>query len=245
MTRRLGLSGALTGLLAVAMTALAAPSASAADPGFQAPVVGQCFDLSREELEQPSHPEAPVDCAAEHTSQVIAVAQLPDDVTYDGKGLLRFALETCYPAQRKVLGTSKLGVRLTAYNIGYFGPTAEQQVAGARWLRCDLVLTDDDTLLPLPGRLAVGRFPFAKAVSRCLAGRDFHVTVCAQEHSHRATAALRVDAKRYPSEKAWRRIGTQRCRTATTSRSYRFSWPSKVGWKVGDHALVCYSQTRR
>ena len=245
MTRRLGLSAALTGLLAAALTSLAAPQASAADPSYQAPAVGQCFDMSPEELAAASYPEAPVDCAAAHTSMVIAVVQMPADLTYESKALERFALESCIPAQRKVLGTSLLGVRLTAYNLGYFGPTAEQQAAGARWLRCDLILGNNADLQALPGKLGVGKYPFAKAVSRCLAGRDFHLTVCADKHTYRATAAIKIKAARFPSEKAWKRIGTQRCRNATTSRSYRFGWPSKVAWKAGDQTLICYTQTRR
>lgn len=244
MTRRPGSGATLAAILAATLATLSAPSASAADPMYQAPVVGQCFDMSPDELAGASYAEAAVDCAGAHTSQVIAVVQMPDGLTYEGDGLTRFALETCYPAQRKVLGTNLLGVRLTAFNLGYFGPTAEQQAAGARWLRCDLVLGNGDQLLPLPGRLKVGRFPFSAKVSRCLAGRDFHATVCARKHTYRATAALKVDRKRYPSEKAWQRIGTDRCRNATSSRTYRFSWSSKLGWKVGDHTLVCYTQTR-
>lgn len=245
MTRRLGLSAALTGLLTAALTTLAAPRATAADPAYQAPVVGQCFDMSTEELAAASYTEAPVDCAAAHTSQVVAVVQMPADLAYESKGLETFALASCLPAQRKVLGTSLLGVRLTAYNLGYFGPTPEQQAAGARWLRCDLVLGNDADLQALPGKLGVGRYPFPKAVSRCLVGRDFHLTVCADKHTYRATAAIRIKAERFPSEKAWKRIGTRRCRNATASRSYRFGWPSKVAWKAGDTTLICYTQTRR
>src|SRR5688500_1227818 len=81
MTRRLGPSAVITSLLAAVLSAWSTPAASAADPMYQAPVVGQCFDMSPEELALPSHPEAPVDCAGEHTSQVIAVALLPDDLT--------------------------------------------------------------------------------------------------------------------------------------------------------------------
>ena len=245
MNRRLGLGAAVAALIAATLSTVSASTAVAADPAFQAPVVGQCSDMNREELDQASYVEPAVDCAGTHTAQVIAVAQMPDGLSYDGAGFLRFALETCYPAQRKVLGTRQPGVRLTAYNLGYFGPTPEQQAAGARWMRCDLVLTSDDTLLPLPGRLKVGRYPFKKTVSRCLAGRDYHVVVCTKKHTFRATAALKVDAKRFPSDKAWQRIGTQRCRAATSSRAYRFSWPSKVGWKVGDRSIVCYTRTRR
>lgn len=244
MTRRLGLGSAVTGLLAAALTTIGVPSARAADPAYQAPVVGQCFDLSAEELAAASYTEAPVDCAVMHTSQVIAVVQMPDALTYESRGLERFALESCLPAQRRVLGTSLLGVRLTAFNLGYFGPTPEQQAAGARWLRCDLVLGNNAELQALPGTLDVGRYPFEKAVSRCLAGRDLHLTVCVERHTYRATGAIEVDARRFPGEKAWKRLGTQRCRAATTSRTYRFGWPTKVAWKAGDHTLICYTQTR-
>ncbi|MCW2739147.1 septum formation family protein [Nocardioides sp.] len=245
MTRRLGLGSAITGLLAAALTSLAAPSATAADPMYQAPVVGQCFDMSVAELGEASYAEAAVDCAAEHTSQVIAVAQVPDGVAYESKALVRFALETCFPAQRKAVGASKLGLRLTSFNLGYFIPTVDQQAAGARWLRCDLVLSAGSRLAPLPGKLQVGRFPFKDTVARCLSGREFVITVCAEKHTFRATAALRVDAERFPSESAWQRLGERRCRSAVRSSYFRFGWPSKASWKAGDRVLVCYTQTRR
>ena len=209
MTRRLGGGASLAALLAAALTVVSAPTSSAADPMFQAPVVGQCNDMSAEELAAPSDVEAAVDCAGPHTSMTIAVVQMPADLTYESRGLERFALESCFPAQRKVLGTKMLGMRLTAYNLGYFGPTPEQQAAGARWLRCDLVLGDASAPQPLPAKLEVGK------------------------------------TRKFPSEKAWKRIGTQRCRNAVTSRVYRFGWPSKVAWKAGDHTLLCYSKTRR
>lgn len=244
MTRRLGLSAAAAALVAATLSTATAP-ASAADPGFGAPAVGQCFDMSVEELAGASYVEAPVDCAGTHTARTIAVAQLPGDLAYGSTGkLTRFALETCLPAQRKVLRTSLLGMRMSAYNVGYFMPTAEQQAAGARWVRCDLVL-GGASLEPLPAKLALGKFPFKKSVSRCLTGRDFALTLCSSRHAFRATAAIKIKASRFPSDKAWQRIGTQRCRSAVTSRSYRFGWPSKAAWKAGDRALICYSKSRR
>lgn len=245
MTRRLGTGAALAGLLAAALATLSAPSSGAADPLFQAPVVGQCSDLSRAELDLPSHGEAAVDCAGPHTAQVTAVATLPEGLAYDSAAFTELAVRTCYDAQRDAVGASRLGVRLTAYAIGYFIPTAEQQAAGARWLRCELVLLGGAELLPLPARLAPGTSPVRTAVARCLTGRDFAVTACSEPHTQRATAAVKVRVKRYPKEKAWKRIGAERCRSATTSRSYRFSWPSKVDWKVGERALVCYTETKR
>ncbi|TGN63613.1 hypothetical protein EXE59_06370 [Nocardioides eburneiflavus] len=244
MTRCLGLSAAVAALVAATLTTVTAP-VSAADPGVGAPAVGQCFDMDVEELAAASYVEAPVDCAGTHTARTIAVAILPDDLTYASTGkLTRFALETCFPAQRKVLRTSLLGMRMSAYNVGWFLPTPEQQAAGARWLRCDLVL-GGASLEPLPAKVALGKLPYEKSVSRCLTGGDFLLTTCTSRHAFRATAAIKVKASRYPSEKAWKRIGTQRCRNAVTSRSYRFGWPSKPAWKADDRALICYSKSRR
>lgn len=245
MRRRVGPSSALTGLLVAALSAFAMPSATAADPLLGAPVVGQCFDLSAAELVEASYTEAPVDCAGEHSSQVIAVDQVPDGIDYGSGALLRFALDTCLPAQRAALHINQRGLRLTAYNLGYFGPTAEEQAAGARWLRCDLVLVAGRTLAPLPGTLEVGRLPFKDAVARCLAGRQFTVTTCSRAHTFRATGALTIDARRSPSTSAWQRIGNQRCPRAVTTRTFRFGWPSKAAWKAGDRTLICYSRTRR
>jgi hypothetical protein len=247
MPRRLGLSAAVAALVAAAVTSVNAGTvtASAADPSYGAPAVGQCFDMSADELAGASYVEAPVDCAAAHTARTIAVAQLPADLAYASTGkLTRFALETCLPAQRKALGTSLLRMRMSAYNVGYFLPTVEQRAAGARWLRCDLVL-GGASLEPLPAKLELGRLPYEKSVSRCLTGRDFQLTVCSSRHAFRATAAMKVTASRFPSEKVWQRLGTRRCRSVVTSRSYRFGWPSKAAWKAGDRALVCYSKSRR
>ena len=245
MNRRLGTSAAILGLLAAALTIATGPTAGAADPLYHAPVVGQCSDMSRAELDLSSYGEASVDCAGPHTAQVTAVAALPEGLAYDSPDFTELAVGTCNAAQREATGASKLGIKLTAYAIGFFVPTAEQQAAGARWLRCDLVLLGGTELTPLPGKLDVGKYPHKKAVSRCLAGRDFLVTTCDAKHTFRATAAIKVKGKKYPKEKAWQRLGTDRCRSATSSRTYRFSWPSKVDWKVGDRALVCYTQTKK
>ncbi len=245
MTRRLGVGAAVTALLAAAVTA-GAPAATAVDPLDGAPVVGQCFDMSPEELTAASYTEAAIDCASDHTAQVTRVALLPEGVAYETRAMTRFALETCFAAQRRTLGVKNmLAVNLSAYNVGFFGPTAEQQAAGARWIRCDIVLGSSAGLEPLPKKLELGRFPYRKSVSRCLAGRDFHTTVCTDRHTYRATAAIEVAGRKFPSAKAWKRLGNTRCVRGVTSRQFRFGWPSKDSWKAGDHTLTCYSRTRR
>ena len=68
--------------LAATIALAGGPSATAADPLFQAPVVGQCFDMDSTELASAAYTEAPVDCAITHTSTTIAVAVLPDGLAY-------------------------------------------------------------------------------------------------------------------------------------------------------------------
>lgn len=250
MTSRLRVA-AVAGLLVAAVAAgvgagaaVGAP-AGAADPAYEAPAVGQCHDMDADDLAGASYSEAAVDCAGPHTSVTIAVGQAPAGLAPDSRRFERFALETCLPAQRTALGTTVRGMRLTAYDVGWFVPTPDQQAAGARWVRCDLVLGDPASPQPLPSRVRVGRPPYDDAVARCLAGPDHRVTVCSARHTHRASAALRIKAAGYPGEKARTRLGEQRCRGAVDSRAYRFAWPSKAAWKAGDRTLICYTQTHR
>ena len=38
---------------------------------------------------------------------------------------------------------------MSAYEIAWFYPTDEQKLAGAKWLRCDLLLYGGNTLTPI------------------------------------------------------------------------------------------------
>lgn len=243
MTRRPGPIAAATVVLAAAVSALTTPAA-AADPLFQAPTVGQCHDLSADEVAAPSHTEAAVDCASPHTATTIAVTVLPDGLAYDSPRFEQVALGSCFPAQRRALGTSLVAIRLSAFTVGYFSPTPEQQAAGARWLRCDLLLGSPDDPRPLPATLELGQLPYAAGVSRCLE-RGYELAPCSDPHTFRATGAVRVTGKRYPTRTDWRLIGNRECLGEVTTRSFRFGWPSRAAWKAGDRALLCYSRTRR
>ena len=246
MTPRLGIGAATAALLLTALTSLGPAAAVAADPMVGAPTVGQCFDMGRTELAAETYTEAAVDCSARHTSTVLAVATLPAGMTYDDPGVDLAVHQACNAKVWRAIGTSTLGSGLTAYGFGWFLPTEEQRAAGATWLRCDLVLLDGARPLPLPDRLDVGRVPFSNKVARCLAGRDLHVTVCAQRHTYRATSALEIRSSHYPSRRDWLATGRTHCsRRVSTPRDYQFSWVNKLDWQTGEHTLVCYSRTRR
>ena len=243
MPRRPGPSAAvLVGMLAAAVGTGAA-TARAADPMVGAPVVGQCHDMSPDELAAASYDEATVDCATTHTATTIAVAELPEGLDLASGRLERFALETCFAGSAH--GARHHRARRPADGVRprLVRPDRRAAGRGSRWVRCDLVLGDARELRPLPTDVRIGKGRADASVARCLAGRAARVTTCTQPHTFRATSALRVDATRYPARKARDRIGADRCRKAVSTLSYRFGWPAKAAWKAGDRTLVCYSRT--
>ena len=88
MTRRLGAGAAVTALIAAALTA-GRSLGQRRRPDLPGPARGSVLRHERGGARAPSYAEAPVDCAAAHTSTIIAVVQLPDDLAYDAKGLSR------------------------------------------------------------------------------------------------------------------------------------------------------------
>lgn len=247
MGRQVGLVAAV-GCLLLGCLVAAGPGAAARalDPLAGAPVTGQCFDLDAADVASATVTDPAVDCAATHTAQTVAVDLLPATMTYDARALEVHALSACSRARAAALGTTRLRARLTAYGFAWFVPTPEQQAAGARWVRCDLLLGDpaDPQPLPAPDALAVGDPPYASAVARCLAGPAYVVTPCTQRHSHRATAVVRVRGARYPGERARQRLGDARCRDLVDSRRFRHGWPDRAAWQAGERGLVCYSHSR-
>ena len=47
---------------------------------------------------------------------------------------------------------------------------------------------------------------------------------------------MKVDKLRYPSEKAWQRIGTERCRSPRSRPTAQLAL--ELGWKVGADARL-------
>jgi Septum formation len=147
-----GCSGGSTG--AAARPKAAAPSVSArpsAAPVIAVPHVGECWN-STPALAKPFSwtGSAVVSCAAKHTAVTFAVGTVPTAFDYakvahdgDDYGDARAmgAKKPCsYLNALKYVGhnyETPLRLRVT-----WYGPTATQYAAGARWFRCDLQVTD-------------------------------------------------------------------------------------------------------
>lgn len=242
------LAGVLTATL---LTAL--PAARAADGrGPTKPAVGECRRLSVAQAGGSTDTSAPISCAQTHNDRVVAVPHLPQGVSWsdldtDHK-VVKTAVALCTPPLRKALGqTGRVRAR-TAYTFLFFVPTAHQQAKGARWLRCDLVLTHGTKLAALPtdDEPALTDATPSDNVARCLGGADLLTTPCGFAHAYRATGTFVVARKAYPGRAALLRLGRSKCpAVVSTDTNFRFTWSPKLVWNlVHDHVVVCYSKTR-
>jgi hypothetical protein len=234
-------------LCAVAATfTIVAPSNAAAGRAAQLPArpkVGQCRNLTTAQGDPMTNNSPTVPCTGPHTTYTFAVPNLPKKV--NAKHLSAKALETagigmCTPGYRKLLGGTWGAEDETMFSYTFFAPTKAQRAAGARWIRCDLILTNADQIVALP---SVHRPVLAGAVSdafrRCYTQQGTYVP-CADEHAARAMTYVNVKATKYLTAKKFVQLGEKVC--PKSDRAF-FNWPNKYNWALGDRALLCYRST--
>lgn len=250
MSRILRAAGAAlvlsAGLLAGPAT-LNTASAQEPDPHFEEPTVGECHDYGWATLISDSDTSAPVECSASHRAKVIAVMQLPESMTWDSDPVMigHTIIKACNPEFESVLGRTEGLRHRSAYSLAYYVPTQEQKDAGARWLRCDLVLIGRQQLMPIPRDATpiLHAPPLPASEARCLYGDNLYLTVCSKNHRYKATGTYFVDRDTYPSRDTWVNIGRRKCPSRVTTSRYYFTWPGRWSWRaLGDHTLICYSK---
>jgi hypothetical protein len=249
MRRTQWLTGPLTLVLAAAGLLAATTVADAAGGGK--PSVGECRNITANQAGAHTNTTSPIACTKAHDDRVIAVPDLPNGVSWPGlsdQQILKQGIKACGPALRRTLGqTDKVRDR-SAYDFVFFEPTAKQIAAGARWLRCDIVLLHGTTLADLPTDKtpALSGLPLSNHVARCLKGTNHITTPCSSRHSFRATGSFTVSSTRYPGRKALIRAGRAQCPSRVTSSTYLFNWRSKLTWNlIHDRTVVCYTKTSR
>ncbi len=156
--------------------------------------------------------------------------------------IAKVALKDCYPTITAALGGTVELRAQSAYRLAYFVPSKAQRKAGARWIRCDLIL-GVGPLAALPPSYALTDPP-ADGVAACLDGRG-SVRACTKRHVFRTIGAVAVDRKRYPSDGAFTSIGGRKCRAAYGKKTAYLTWPSKMVWKQGERAITCYKRSSR
>ena len=250
LSGRLGrlLAGAST-IVALTATLTLAPSATAgaeADgPHYQEPTVGQCRNYTYDAMVKESNSTPVTACSNNHTALVIAVPQLPAALNWSSsfEQLLQATLNTCVPALAQKLGRTAVLRNLAAYNLSFFFPTQTQKDHGARWVRCDLILSGGQALqrLPMDSTPVLPAAPLPKSVAACLVGTNHLYTVCSKTHQYHATGAI-VLSGGYPGTASLNRTARQKCPAkVSTPGNYYYTFSSKESWKAGDKAITCFS----
>lgn len=232
-------------LLAVAVSgSLLAATPTAADAASSRPAVGDCHSMTWAEYQAATDTDAPISCERAHTSRTVAVKDVTSADFRTDEAVVKAGVRVCSPSVARAIGGSERNRKLTAYSLTFYQPTKAQLQAGARWIRCDLVLLGGNRLLPLPTdeEPAVGSAPHADSVARCL--REFRagplVTACSESHHYRAKGTVQVQGPAYPGNDRLYRIAQQRC-PGIAGRTWYATWPGETSWTQGkERHLVCY-----
>lgn len=199
------------------------------DPMAGAPMVGSCTDMTWSDVMGETATED-VDCDHRHTTEVVGVGQLPDDLSWDQRRQVGKAVVAgCASAWETVTTDDHLLYRRSAYEKFWFMPSQEQRDAGARWFRCDLARVKGDKLMVTtsPGMPTVTK-KLHNNVRRCMT-KDFYATVCKTKVRHlgwrnKEAFWLSVPAKDARAEKKVRRVALERCPARVRTSHFAWSW---------------------
>jgi hypothetical protein len=229
-----------------------APSNAAAGRAAQLPAkprVGQCRTTTFAQSFNMADSHKPVPCSKAHTMHTFAVPNVPKRLAYKNIGaakLEQVAVTACTRPFWKALGGSFATRDETAYTWVYFAPTKAQRKAGARWLRCDVILP-----MTLPGATSsqlaplsnlpfpvIGNRSITDAIRSCLTAVNHgYVTTCDHPHAARSDRTFTIASATKPSQATVNAAAATKCPAEhAIAPYYRY-------WDFGDHTIVCYSTT--
>lgn len=200
-----------------------------------APLVGECHDLTYDQVAKQSDSRAPVDCAAAHTTLTVQVATIPDKVWSKGaKARIAYGVRVCDEAHRAYFGVSPKLLEQTLFSsFFYFLPSPAEVKAGERFVRCDVAARAGTHIYALP---ADPRFTdLTPAVAKCMDKR-YYFTRCSGPHTYYPIAA--VTLPRRPAKGLEARAVGRRCQASIGQQVPGVSWPSG-DWGRGSFG-VCY-----
>jgi hypothetical protein len=242
---RAAAAAVLSALICVIALALT-PTAGAASPGHGAPRVGSCHTYSHRAYFAMTETSRATSCGKPHDARVIAVAHMVKGTTYQNLTAKNWRVveRTCYPALWRALGGSMDKRLRSAYGLAWYAPTKRQFAAGARWLRCDVVLPGRSTMLKLPR--TTKPFLDGAALTRrtrsCIdptSSSGYYS--CSTPYMMAATSTHQVPGKKFPGDAKLIRMANRRCPGLSNGTGWT-SRPDQILWHLGDHRIVCYSE---
>ena len=224
------------------------------------PEVGQCHDLSSEQVLESADTEDPVDCGKDHTSETVHVGTFrpaaqgePSELTDDAAN--QQASATCRGEAAQYLGTTEGALQLTQVEVFWFVPTLDEVDAGAKWLRCDVVVLErEDDLMKLPDSMKgalkgqAGLDDYGLCGTSRPGDKKFERVVCSQEHAWRAISTIGIGGgEKYPGTAAVRSAGEEECESQARAAQgnsleydYGWEWPTKDQWEAGQRYGLCW-----
>ena len=132
-------SWVLTVLVAMMVLPVSSSLAATTPPR---PQVGSCHDYGWKVFLGFSDPTSPVSCSGSYTARTFYVAPLATNESYSklltDTAVLTTAAQKCTVPFLRAAGVR--GLAMDFFNEATFAPSRAQYAAGARWIRCDIVI---------------------------------------------------------------------------------------------------------
>jgi hypothetical protein len=229
-------------------------------PTVPHPNEGDCHDLTAAQSRRPHDAALPVPCRRPHTTQTYYVGTFDLSIIGDRSpstaDVAEFVTPRCDRRFVKWVGGDRSTRVLSRAHPVWFVPSDRDIELGARWYRCDLVVSaSDDRLTELPRNTedllasssALDEYGLCSRGSPERRGSDS--VVCSKRHSWQAFSAIRVRTKRddaFPSRKQLR-DARNRCRDRARREldwplEWKYGWqpPNRTQWTGGLRWGLCW-----
>jgi Septum formation len=229
-------------------------------PSAVHPHESDCHALSAEQVRQPHDTKDPVRCRDDHTTQTYYVGTFDLSIISDRSpstaDIAEFVTPRCDRKFNRWIGGDRVTRILSRVHPVWFVPDARDIKLGARWFRCDVVVSASDSrLAPLP-RNTEGMLDSDSALNRyglCSRGSPERphakIVACSQPHTWQAFTALGFGSHgsdRFP-DRDQRREARQRCiDQAREEQDFPLEWtygwqaPTRNEWAAGMRWGVCW-----
>jgi len=220
------------------------PSASATASAYLSkPKVGECHNLTFKDIAAESDTRKPVTCSSKHTTMTVAVVPAPAGASHGSEDAQAFAVgQACADGFTKAVGgDSKTRIK-TLYSLAWFVPTKSQRAKGARWMRCDVTLTDQRRAYPLTGKqplLADGPTGGEKRCGRIVGGKktlSWEFVPCTGSHQ--------LVPKKFVPAGSNATLKTAKAQAKAACKNGIYTWSQAEQWGIGDRWYICWGPVR-
>ncbi|KHL12051.1 putative regulator of septum formation [Mumia flava] len=241
-------------------TASEQATASATPTVAPPPADAACYRVTFAETQEAQNDAAGVACGQRHNAQTFHVGRL--SATAPPAAVVSEARDTCRRQLRRHVGATTERLALSRVESTFYVPSDEDLAAGARWLRCDVVVKRTaDTLARLPRRSA-GMLSDDEALDRwgaCAKTGESGLNegrgqrICDLDHTWRAIDAQRLGSgdDPYPGRSEVRGDVLERCEdparawTGNETGDIAVGWrpPTRAAWAAGERFGLCWTRT--